>query len=358
MTAAHVRSFLDLHDMLPPPKLLPQLDPVRFQRLDHCFTRRQWINTVRNCRSKLYTGFPSDHYLLVTEIQIKLASRPPKAPHPPRYEYGRFTEDQRAECNAIFRDLMEEGPVAPVLPVLEDHTAEKVHYYTDGSGARGRCSAKTAAAWGWCFLEQGQWIEACGPVITCSDHNAYRGAAVGSNNAGEISAIIEALLHSHQRASKQVVIHSDSLWAINTTGRWRAKAHKAMVNFARLLVRQGDLKVHFQWVKGHSGVEGNERADALAERGKTLPDREGTAASQPETKVNTNPSSTTSKASTDAMQEATKQTFSTKSLNPRRPWITPETMQLLAEARALEANQDPDAKKNVTRLNVKRVKIG
>ena len=346
MTAAHVRSFLDLHDTLPPPKLLPQLDPVRFQRLDHCFTRRQWINTVRNCRSKLYTGFPSDHYLLVTEIQIKLASRPPKAPHPPRYEYGRVTEDQRAECNAIFRDLMEEGPIAPVLPVLEDHTAEKVHYYTDGSGARGRCSDKTAAASEWVFLEQGQWIEACGPVITCSDHNAYRGAAVGSNNAGEISAIIEALLHSHQRASEQVVIHSDSLWAINTiTGRWRAKAHKAMVNFARLLVRQGDLKVHFQWVKGHSGVEGNERADALAARGKTLPDREGTTASQPETEVNTNPSSTTSKASTDAMQEATTQTFSTKSLNPRRPWITPETMQLLAEARALEANQDPDAKK-------------
>ena len=46
-----------------------------------------------------------------------------------------------------------------------------------------------------------------------------------------------------------------------------------------------------------------------------------------------------------AMQEAAKQTFSTKSLNPRRPWITPETLQLLAEARASEANQDPDSKK-------------
>ena len=76
---------------------------------------------------------------------------------------------------------------------------------------------------------------ACGPVITCSDHNAYRGAAVGSNNTGEISAIIEALLHAHQRASKQVVIHSDSLWAINTiTARWRAKSHKAMVNVIML----------------------------------------------------------------------------------------------------------------------------
>ena len=346
VTAAHVRSFLDLHDILPPPKLLPQVDPIRFQRLDHCFTRRQWINTVRNCRSKLYTGFPSDHYLLVTEIQIKLASRPPKPPQPPRYEYGRVTEAQRAEYNSIFRDLLEEGPVAPVLPILEDHNAEKVHYYTDGSGTRGRCSAKTAAGWGWCFMEQGQWVEACGPVITCSDHNAYRGAAVGSNNTGEISAIIEALLHAHQRASKQVVIHSDSLWAINTiTGRWRAKTHKAMVNFARLLVRQGDIKVHFQWVKGHSGVEGNERADGLAERGKILPDREGTTANQPEIATENQPHATSSKSFTDAMQEAAKQTFSTKSLNPRRPWITQETLQLLAEARALEANQDADAKK-------------
>ena len=260
VTAAHVRAYLDLNEVLPPPKPLPQLDPVRFQRLDHFFTRRQWMNTVRNCRSKLYTGFPSDHYLLVTEVQVKLASRPPKAPQPPRYEYGRVTDQQRTEYNAILRDLLDEGTEAPVLPLLEDHTAEKVHYYTDGSGTRGRCSAKTAAGWGWCFLEQGRWIEACGPVITCSDHNAYRGAAVGSNNTGEISAIIESLLHAHQRSNKKIVIHCDSLWAINTiTGRWRAKSHKTVVNPARLLVRQGGLSVHFQWVKGHSGNEGNER---------------------------------------------------------------------------------------------------
>ena len=56
VTAAHVRSFLDLNDIVPPPKLLPQLDPVRF-------TWRQWMNSVRNCRSKLYTGLPSDQYL-------------------------------------------------------------------------------------------------------------------------------------------------------------------------------------------------------------------------------------------------------------------------------------------------------
>ena len=79
--AAITRSFLDIPSLLPPQKLEPQLDPVRFQRLDHLFVRKQWLGTVQSCRSKLYTGFPSDHYLLVTSVKVKLAARQPKPPY-------------------------------------------------------------------------------------------------------------------------------------------------------------------------------------------------------------------------------------------------------------------------------------
>ena len=47
------------------------LDPIRFQRLDHTFVRAQWLSGVNSCKSKLHTGFPSDHYLLVTEVQVE-----------------------------------------------------------------------------------------------------------------------------------------------------------------------------------------------------------------------------------------------------------------------------------------------
>ena len=78
--AARIRSFLDLSHPLPLTKREPTPDPTRFQRLDHCFTRTQWLPSINSCRSKLFTGFPPDHYLVVTEIQVKLASRVNQAP--------------------------------------------------------------------------------------------------------------------------------------------------------------------------------------------------------------------------------------------------------------------------------------
>ena len=78
--ASNIRSFLDLPQPLPPSRQDPHPDPIRFQRLDHTFTRHQWLFSVCSCRSKLHTGFPTDHYALVTEIQIKLSSRTKRSP--------------------------------------------------------------------------------------------------------------------------------------------------------------------------------------------------------------------------------------------------------------------------------------
>ena len=105
---------------------------------------------------------------------------------------------------------------------------------------------------------------------TDPDHNAFRVACVGSNNTGEVTAIIEALLHAHQHESQHVYIHTDSLWAKNViTGNWRAKRNKELVHFAKRLTKLKPLQVHFHWVKAHKGNEGSERADRLANQGKT-----------------------------------------------------------------------------------------
>ena len=89
----YIRSFLDLPQPLPPYQNTPHPDPTRFQRLDHMFTRSQWLSSINPCKSKLHTGFPSDHYLLVTEIQVKLAQRKVKLSSltPPNWTSPRST---------------------------------------------------------------------------------------------------------------------------------------------------------------------------------------------------------------------------------------------------------------------------
>ena len=78
-----------------------------------------------------------------------------------------------------------------------DYTA-KLLVFTDGSGSKGKCTSKTPAGWAWASPQPTGWLTAAGPVITDPYHTAYLGAMVGSNNTGEISAIIEALLYSRE----------------------------------------------------------------------------------------------------------------------------------------------------------------
>ena len=87
-TASNIRSFLEMDTLLPAPKVLPHLDPTLFQRLDHTFTRRQWLNSINKCRSKLNTGFPSDHYLMVADVKVRLSARTPSTSQTPSAGFG------------------------------------------------------------------------------------------------------------------------------------------------------------------------------------------------------------------------------------------------------------------------------
>jgi len=354
--SAAVRSFLELPELLAPPKTTPQVDPVRFQRLDHLFVRKQWLNSVHQCRSKLYTGFPTDHYLVVSHLQVRLAAKPPKKPRAPQLDLKQPTEQQRKEYNEIFREFVQEQPPSPNFTPL-DHNAT-AHYYTDGSGSSGRCHKHTAAGWGWCSLQDGRWVEAYGPVVTDQDHNAYRGATVGSNNTGEVTAIVEALLHAHQHAFQQVHIHTDSQWAKNViTGQWRAQRNKQLVGTAKQLTRIKPVKVFFHWVKAHRGNEGNERADALANKGRGSTQRTGTTAQPMEQAYSTTP--IREDAITSVMQEAAKQTFHNAIRKQRKPWISEHTLELLRLARKAEADGDFDAKhkRNVAKRAARRDRV-
>ena len=348
--AFRLRSFLDLPPLLAPPTVLPMNDPHRFQRLDRTFTRKQWLPSILTSRSKLYTGFPSDHYLLVTHIRIKLAQRAKTRSSTVRYDVTSSTAEAREGFTtevsaAISTDVL--------LPISSDHTA-RVHYFTDGSGTRGKCSSRTPAGWGFTYKVGDAWMDASGPVVTDPNHPLFAGALVGSNNTGELTAILEAVLHASQQ-DHTAVIHSDSLWAINVLkGKWRPQRHKQLVNYIRGVLKQHEgLQMH--WIKGHAGHEGNERADKLADVGRQSAARHGATA--PHTIDHTAPVKHGNILHT--MQEKATAKFAPTGIVHRRPWISDATLQLLADARTAEADQEADAKtkKNLAKRSAKRDKI-
>ena len=357
--AANIRSFLDLPDLLPAPKIAPQIDPVRFQRLDHTFTRKQWLNSICSCQSKLHTGFPSDHYLLVTDFRVRLEARRPKPPKPPFLAYNKLTEHGKKQFNEMVREMLSD-PTLITTPLTSERPEKKGQFFTDGSGSSGKCTSRTKAGWGWTTKIGDNWKDAYGPVITDPDHNAYRGAGVGSNNTGEVTAIIEALMYAYQNGYTQVNIRSDSQWAINAiTGKWKTKHHKELIAFAKSLVKLPQCKVTLHWVKAHAGIEGNERADSLANKGRVAESRTGTTAATPENPKEFSLPVSTTQEWQQTLKEAAQQTFHKKTTTRSRPWISDATLEALAMARTAEAEGAHEAKtlRNAAKRSARRDRV-
>ena len=175
--------------------------------------------------------------------------------------------------------------------------------------------------------------------MTDADHFHFHGAQVGSNNTGEITVILEAVLHAISENWESITIRSDSQWSIKVIqGIWKVRHHKTLVNYIKRLIRSTSLKVSLSWIKGHAGHEGNERADSLAEEGKHSLGRFGTTALPPELFVSTPPLKQSLDPAT-AMTEASKQSFKQHGMLPRRPWISQETLDALSRARQAEATR-------------------
>ena len=116
----------------------------------------------------------------------------------------------------------------------------------------------------------------------------FGGEAETTNNRMELTAVIRAL-ESLTRACS-VDVHTDSQYVKNGIEAWIhgwkrngwKTADKKPVKNAELwreldaLAARHDVRWH--WVKGHNGHAGNERADALANRGVEVIQRAGRAA--------------------------------------------------------------------------------
>jgi len=142
------------------------------------------------------------------------------------------------------------------------HAPSKViHIFTDGAckGNPGR------GGWGALLRYNGE------------ERELFGGEALTTNNRMELTAVIEALAALKRRS--HVVVHTDSQyvqkgiteWIVGWKARgWRTVSKEPVKNvdlWKRLDEVAAGHDVDWVWVKGHAGHEGNERADALANKG-------------------------------------------------------------------------------------------
>jgi len=148
---------------------------------------------------------------------------------------------------------------------MADRDSSKVvEIYTDGA-----CSGNPGpGGWGAVLSYDGR------------ERELYGGEAAGTtNNRMELMAAIQAL-ESLTRPST-VRLHTDSSYVrngitswLNSWKRngWRTASKQPVKNedlWRQLDAAAARHDVHWLWVKGHAGNPGNERADALANRGMT-----------------------------------------------------------------------------------------
>lgn len=134
--------------------------------------------------------------------------------------------------------------------------------YTDG-GCRGNPGA---GGWGFILINtvSGNALERCG------------GERETTNNRMEMMAAIEAI-KAIKKPNMHIKLHTDSQYLIKCmtewVAGWKARGWKKKdgelknVDLLQELERLSHLhKITWQWVKGHAGNPGNERADELTNK--------------------------------------------------------------------------------------------
>lgn len=106
---------------------------------------------------------------------------------------------------------------------------------------------------------------AWGAVLLCKGHRKELDGYIGiaTNNEAEVTAAIEAL--AALKYPCKVIIYSDSKYLVEgAKGTWNITTN--LQCWSELEEVAAPHEIEWKWIKGHSGIEGNERANTLANR--------------------------------------------------------------------------------------------
>jgi len=139
--------------------------------------------------------------------------------------------------------------------------AERIVIYADGA-----CRGNPGPG-GW-----GAWLKS-----GAHEKELFGGARLTTNNRMELTAAIEALTSLKERSA--VTLYTDSQYVCQGVTTWihgwkkrgwttaDKKPVKNIELWQKLDALNAAHNVDWRWVRGHAGDPGNERADALANRG-------------------------------------------------------------------------------------------
>lgn len=147
----------------------------------------------------------------------------------------------------------------------------KVEIYTDGS-CKGNGKENANGGWGFIALYDGELAT-----------EGYGGEKDTTNNRMEMTAVINACYYYDNKLNTEpaeCVIYTDSAYIHNciTQGWWKTWVRNNWINSKKQPVKNKDLwlylipffqrlDIKFEKVKGHNGIELNEKADKLANMG-------------------------------------------------------------------------------------------
>ena len=202
------------------------------------------------------------------EGEAEISSHPPAKKRNLETEADDGSQYFDAEDSDLYLEVdVDQSTSSSPLNKLKQDKNGYVHVYTDGSCENnGRAGARAG----------------CG-IFWADGHPWNNGipASRATNNAAEIEAITEAVKKAHAEGIKKLKIHTDSKFALQCVNEWmpgwkkkgwKTATGQPVKNRAELevldrAITESEIKISWEHVRGHIGIHGNERADALARMG-------------------------------------------------------------------------------------------